>query len=255
MLKRDKTMNVQAVFEYLNSLFPVDTACEFDNAGLLIGDPNTEVNRVLVTLDCDVGAVALALEKGCDLIISHHPVIFSPIKQILAGSVEYELIRGGISVISMHTNMDMGENGVNDTLCSVLGLTKTASLTAADGFLLKGGITPQTNAKCFAELIKSRLGGRIKFVDGGRPINKVLVCSGSGGDFIADALSGGFNALVTADVKHHQFLQAKENGISLFDAGHFETEDIIVEPLKEVLKNKFPDLEILTYHSKVFEYV
>jgi len=254
-LQRSDCVTVQNVFDYLNMLYPTDTACSFDNVGLLVGDSKAEVFKALVCLDCTADALAFAKDKGCNLIITHHPVIFSPLKSILADSVVYELIKSGISVISMHTNLDMGDGGVNDCLCNALELNNILPLTVDDGFVLKQGNISSLSAEDFAKKIKLALGGRVKYVDGGKAIEKVLVCSGSGGDFIGEAIKGGFDALVTSDIKHHLFLTAKENGISLFDAGHFETEDICIEPLRESLTAHFQTTEFITYHSTDFKYV
>ncbi len=248
-------MTVNGIFEFLNNLFPTESACDFDNVGLLIGDGESEVTKALIALDCTKETIELAIKEKAQLIITHHPVIFEPLKSVLENSIVFKAIKNGIAVISMHTNLDVGINGVNDTLCSVLGLENITPITSADGYLLKSGEISPTSADNFAKCIKSRLGGRIKYVDGGKEITKLLVCSGSGGDFIADAENYGFDALVTADVKHHQFLEAQQNGISLFDAGHFETEDIVVEPLKEILSKAFKEIEFLTFHPQIFKYV
>lgn len=248
-------MKVKDIFEYLNVLFPVDTACDFDNVGLLIGDGNADVDNALIALDCTIDTVEKAIEMQCQLIITHHPVIFSPLKNIKAGTVVYELIKNGISVISMHTNLDIGENGVNDCLCRALMLERITSYTANDGFLLKYGFTPCILANDFALKLHSLLGARVKFVDAGKKIEKVLVCSGSGGDFLSDAINGNFDALVTADIKHHHFLIAKDNGISLFDVGHFNTEDVVIEPLKEILQKNIPDVSFSTDHTTHIFYI
>ena len=247
-------MKVRNIFDYLNSLFPVATACNFDNPGLLVGDGDSEVKKALISLDCTLKTVELAKAHSCELIITHHPVIFSPLKNAVAGTVVYELIKSGISVISMHTNLDTGNGGVNDCLCQALGLKNITPYTAADGYVLKSGTISPISANDFAELIKAKLGGRAKYVDGKKPIKTVLVCSGSGGDFIEEAIKGAFDALVTADIKHHQFLIAEDKGISLFDGGHFETEDIVLEPLKELLKKQFTETLFLTDHRTEIKY-
>ena len=247
-------MTVKDIFEYLNHLYPVSTACDFDNPGLLVGDGNDVVTKALIALDCTFETVNAAKNEGCQLIITHHPVIFSGIKNVVAGSLVYELIKNGISVISMHTNLDIGDGGVNDCLCNELELKDITPYTAMDGYLLKYGTIPYVSADLFAESIKQKLGGRVKYIDGGRPIEKGLVCSGSGGDFIEDAINGNFDALVTADIKHHHFLMARDNEVSLFDAGHFETEDICIEPLKNNLQTKFADIDFLSYHNTNIKY-
>ena len=247
-------MTVKSIFEFLNNRFPVTDAMDFDNVGILIGDPEREIKKALVCLDCTLEAINCAKTKQCDLIITHHPVIFFPLKTILKGSTQYELITRDLSVISMHTNLDMGIGGVNDSLCQVLGVQNTKNITAYDGYTVKSGTVSPTDPCSFARHIKSRIGGCVKFVEGKSPITKVLVCGGSGGNYIEDAVRLGVDALVTADVKHHHFLMAYDNGISLYDAGHFNTEDVVTEPLKELLAKEFKETEFLTFHSKAIKF-
>ena len=247
-------MTVKNIYDYLNSLFPVNTACDFDNAGLLIGNPEVKVQKALISLDCSLETVKIAKEKNCNLIITHHPVIFAPLKKLLGGSVAFELVQNNIAAISMHTNLDMADGGVSEWLCKAIGLENIAPVTAEDGFILRAGEIEPISADCFAERIKQSLGGCVKYVDGGREINKVLVCSGSGGEFLETAIKGGFDAFVSAEIKHHQFLMAEDFGISVFDAGHFNTEDIIVEPLCEILKSNFHELTFITHHSNIFKF-
>ena len=116
-------MTVKEIFDFLNGKFPVTTACDFDNVGLLVGDPKREVSAVMVALDCTKEAIAAAKENGCELIVTHHPVIFDPLKSVTADSMVYDLIANGIAVLSMHTNLDVGIGGVNDRLCKSLALS------------------------------------------------------------------------------------------------------------------------------------
>ncbi len=241
-------MTVNDIFKFLNSLFPISDAMDFDNVGILVGDPQKQVGKALITLDCTKEAVKIAVKEKCDLIITHHPVIFEPLKNVLADSVISELIKKDLSVISMHTNLDVGAGGVNDSLCEILEIQNVTDFSAYDGYTIKSGIIPQNNAQGLAEQIKAKIGGVVKFVDGNRPINSLLVCGGSGGNYIEDAVNHGYDALITADVKHHHFLTARDNGISLFDAGHFNAEDVVIEPLKKLLSKEFKTVEFLTLH-------
>ncbi len=243
-------MKVFEIFDFLNKLYPVTDAMPFDNVGILIGDGDKAVTNALITLDCSLETVNYAKEMNCRLIITHHPVIFDPLKTVLAGSVQYELIKNDISVISMHTNLDVGIGGINDKLCELLGLSDVTSVSASDGYTLKSGIHSPVTSKAFAEQIKYLIGGCVKYVNADRDISKVLVCSGSGGNYIDEAIKLGFDALVTADVKHHYFLMASDYNIALYDAGHFNTEDIIVDVLAEKLKEKFVNINFLTFHSE-----
>lgn len=242
-------MTVRNIFDYLNKLFPCETACDFDNVGLLVGDYDAKVEKALICLDCTPHVLEKAKSETCQLIITHHPIIFAPLKSLKSGDLRYELIKNNISVISMHTNMDIADMGVNDCLCKALSLENIEPYVASDGFLLrKGKLSSPLSAEKFASFIKTALGGSVKYVDGGKLIKNVLVCSGSGGEFIEDVQTSGADALVTAEIKHHQFLRADELGISAFDAGHFNTEDVVVEPLKNLLQNKFADITFLTDH-------
>lgn len=248
-------MTVKDIFDFLNSCYPVNDVMDFDNVGILMGDPESVVKKALVVLDCTLDAVKKAIDSDCQLIITHHPVIFDSLKSILKGTVQYEIIKNDLSVISMHTNLDLGTDGINDTLCRVLNIQNTSSLPVSDGFVIKRGRLPSLNPCELAKAIKERLGGCVKYVDGGRKITNVLVCCGSGGNYIDEAISGGYDALITADVKHHQFLAAYDNNISLFDAGHYNTEDIIIEPLQQKLAEKFSDCDFSTFHPENIKFV
>lgn len=241
-------MRIKSIFDFLNEKFPVETACDFDNVGLLIGNKNRSVTKVLVALDCTNAAVDEAIKMGAQLIITHHPVIFESIKSIDADGKIGRLIENKISVISMHTNFDQGINGINDVLCQKIGLKNVKPLTARDGYVLKVGETDNLTADEFAQKLKTSLNTTVRFTDSLKKINTVVVCSGAGGGFLDDAVNAGADALVAADIKHSVFLEADEKGICLFDAGHFETEDIAVEPLKEMLQNEFKNTQFFTNH-------
>ena len=245
-------MRVKDVLDYLTELYPLDTACDFDNVGLLVGRKEAEVKNAVVALDCDINTIAFAKEKGANLIITHHPVIFEPLKSVTENDIVFSLIENKISVISMHTNLDVGEGGVNDTLCEALCLKNVKPHTAADGYLLKYGETDISEPDRFAAFIKKQLGGAVKYVKGEKPIKTVLVCSGSGGGYIDEAVLCGFDALVTADVKHNHFTAAINTGVSLFDGGHYDTENVIVKPLCERLQSQCSDINFFEFsHNKI----
>ena len=249
-------MTVKNIFDFLNEKFPTDTACDFDNVGLLVGNPDTEVKKAVIALDCTPGAIDTAHKNDCQLIITHHPVIFNPLKRVLAGSTVYELIKNDLAIISMHTNLDIGEGGVNDSLSSALMLCNVTKVVAEDGFLLnKGELTSPLYPDDLAKLIKEKLGGAVKYIGAKKPIKRVLLCSGSGGSYLEEAVKHNCNALITADVKHNQFLDAERLGISLFDAGHFDTEDVVIEPLKELLEKHFKQAEFITDNTSNIKHI
>ena len=247
-------MKVKELVNFLFEIAPENLKEDYDNVGLLVGDENTEISGVLVALDCFSEVVNRAEELEANVIVTHHPVIFDPLKSVTEQSLVYQLINKGISVISMHTNLDKAKGGVNDALCSALGLNGVKTVDTHEGFPIRiGQLTSPQNPYTFAKTIKKALGGTVKFVaKEGKEIKTVAVCSGSGGDFIYDALRFGADALVTADIKHHLFIEAGENNISLYDAGHFNTEDVIIAPLCERIKDTFNNLPVFQCHlSKI----
>lgn len=242
-------MKVNSILKYLTEKYPLDTACDFDNVGLLIGDKNAMVKKAVVCLDCDISTVNYAKSLGANLIITHHPVIFSGLKSVLAGGVVYEAVKRDISVISMHTNLDIAEGGVTENLCAAIGLKNVKPFVSHSGFLIREAESDITDAKSLAEHIKSSLGGSIRYADSGRKIEKVLVCSGSGGEFLTDVISGGYDALISADIKHNVFVDAVNSGVAVFDAGHYQSENVIVKPLCDELNNTFLDVEFTIYNN------
>lgn len=242
-------MTVKDIFDFLNGIAPVNTACDFDNVGILVGDPSAEVSGAVVALDCTVSAIKTARDNNCGLIITHHPVIFDPLKTVLVGSTVFELIKSGISVISMHTNLDIAVSGVNDCLCCALEFDNFEKRPASDGYLLNfTELDTPVSAEKLARHIKEKLGGSVKFTDSGKSIKKIALCSGSGSGYAFDTAVLGCDALITADVKHNIFIDSERLGISVFDAGHFNTEDVVVEPLKTVLSESFRNIRFYADH-------
>ena len=231
-------MRAQEIYEFLNSFAPFNTALEFDNPGLLVGDPKTEVKTVLISLDCTIKAIEKAKQIGAELILTHHPVIYEPLKEVVAGTPVFECAKNGITVISAHTNLDFCAGGVCDTLCVKAGL-KSVTATA-DG--LRIGTVASCAVETFAENVGKALNYNPRFVEGKNLVQKVAICSGSGSSFLEQAVSLGCDTLLTGDVKYSAFITASNLGVNLIDAGHFETEQIILPVLEEKLKQAFPSL-------------
>ncbi len=238
-------MTNRDILEFLDSKAPFSLAEEWDNAGLLIGSPDNEVNRVLVALDATVGAIEAAKAMGADLIVTHHPVIFSPLKALDSDGIPYALVAAGIDVISVHTNADKGDGGVNDVLAARLGLTDLR--TTEDGFCRIGKLTEPTDATAFAKMVADTLNTAVR-VNGGDKIRTVAVCGGSGGDFIT-TLAGEIDAFVSGEVRHHQWLEANALGVTVIEAGHYATEVPIVDTLCHWLQEAFPSLTVTAYYD------
>ena len=162
----------------------------------------------------------------------------------------YCLIKSDISVISMHTNLDIGENGVADCICKAAGFENVKRYTSGDGFELRKSVIAPVSPDSLAGRLKKAFGAPVRYVSGKKNIENILICPGSGGEYILEAISAGFDALVTGDVKHSQFVDAENAGVSLFDIGHFFGEDAVVEPLAAQIKEHFPDLPVSAFHSE-----
>lgn len=239
-------MRVKDIYRFLDALFPFSSACEFDNVGLLIGESEKEVKTAVIALDCTNKVIDTAIKNKAELIITHHPVIFDPLKSITDDDIALRLIKNGISVISAHTNMDMGDGGVNDCLADALDIKNTEKLICSDGFIIRqGNLKAKMTADEFAIFAEGKLGLKPRYNRAKNAVSRVVLCSGSGGENLREAINIGADALITADVKYHIFLEAEHKGISVFDCGHFNTENVVVGPLTEKLIGQFPEIHFI----------
>lgn len=251
---------VREIEQALYRLAPKDGAMHGDNVGHLVGDPEREVQHVLVALDVTEAVVDEAIAKGCDLIVAHHPVInsnWAPVQTVrydtLKGRMLMKLIQNGISVIAMHTNLDVAAGGVNDRLAQQLGLQNVE--TMENGLIRIGTLSQTMELRNFAAFVKDALGcNGVRYSDAGKMVSKVAVGGGTCGDYEAEVLAAGCDTFVTADLKYHQFLDARD--INLVDAGHFPTEDPVCEVLIQYITAQFPELsaEKSASHREVIQY-
>ena len=250
---------VTHIYDAIDRLAPFWLTMDFDNTGILVGDRNREVSCALLALDCTPAVVEQARQLGAQLIITHHPVIFHPLKRVNEDAVVYLLIRSDIAVISAHTNLDIAQGGVNDALASAIGLRDCRGLELLNeqtgAWLGRIGTLPEPlSPEAFAAHIKACLNASsIKFSAAPRVIRTVALCSGSGADCLDAAISAGADALLTSEVKQHEYLAAAAAGISIFDAGHFDTEDIVIEPLRDYLAKEIPDVHFFTTHRSAIQ--
>ena len=250
-----KKCTVQTVADAVNRLAPRHLAEEWDNPGLLIGDPAAEVKKIFVCLDVLDETISRAIELDAQLIVAHHPLIFRPIKNVRydlpLGKKISRLIKNDIAVFAAHTNLDSALGGVNDVLARKIGLVDVKMFGDEEISLGRLGTleTPLTAAE-FARHVKEALHAEnVRLIDAGNfPIKKVGLCGGAGAEFIQKAKFFGAQAFVTGDVKYHEAQAAVENGIHVVDAGHFATEFPIVNELADYLRGelKIFDVEILS---------
>ena len=250
---------VKEIYQLIDNFAPFETQMDFDNAGFLVGRGDRAVERVLVALDITKVVVEEAVRRGCQLIVSHHPVIFGGVKSVtdetVTGRVLLALAENGLSAICAHTNLDAAEGGVNDCLAQRLGLTDTV-LLEQDGTDRRGrayGIgrigqahrTGVSGAE-YAAYVKEKLGARsVRFEDAGIPVSRVAVGGGSCGSMLEQVRAAGCDTFVTADVKYDVFLSARAMGINLIDAGHYATENVVCPALVKLIAQAFPQVEVL----------
>lgn len=221
---------------------------EWDNVGLLCGSGDTEVHRVLVALDVTMAVAEEAKALDAELIISHHPLLFSANSlsdETPEGALLWYLAGNQIAVISLHTNLDSAPGGVNDVLAERLGIEEPRTFDGGDHGIGRIGTVPEQDLQTFALFVRERLGaGGIRYADGGKPVHRVAVGGGSCMDFLPQALAAGCDTFVTGDIKYHQFQQAAKLGVNLIDAGHFPTEDPVCDILGAYLRGQFPEIKV-----------
>ena len=260
----------EAIYEALDRMAPFRLQMDFDNAGFLVGDGKAEISRVLVALDITDQVIEEAAAWDAELIVSHHPIIFHPVKVIRredpVGRRLMALIERHVGAICCHTNLDAVRGGVNDRLAQQAGLTDIGQLHQ-DGVdengapygigrvgTLKDG--PMSMEDYLVQLKGALKPNGMRFCDAGRPVSRVAVGGGACAGMLKDALTAGCDTFVTSDVKYDGFLDAKAWGINLIDAGHFPTEDVICPQLVEFLRKTFPDLTVKKSecHHEVISY-
>ncbi len=359
-------ITVNDIYNAVDEIAPFRYAEKSDNSGLIIGNKKSTCKKVLLCLDITDKMIDKAIKMGADVIISHHPVIFNPLKSISSDSIYAKLIKHNISAICAHTNLDMAKGGINDLIAEKLNvkvitecietayeipyyqiavfvpvenieqvyqamtkagagtlgnysgcafytegtgtflplegshayvgevgkresvreariemilpqskrfdviqamldshpyekpaynLSKNYAIMEQIGFGKIGELETEMSAKDFAEFLKKTFDNPcIRYNDTGKMIKKVAFCSGSGGSLLNYVIASGADAFVTGDVKHDQFVDADNAGLAVFDAGHFYTENIVLESLKNTLSGKFPELNIIIENSNVLSF-
>lgn len=247
---------VGEILSHLETLAPSAMKMDWDNVGLLCGRRSQEVGKVLVALDPFEGVCREAEQWGADLIVTHHPLIFAPLKAVTdetaVGRCIQRLCRAGISAINAHTNLDCAPGGVNDVLAEKLGLSQVqvvdpvgTDATGRPWGLLRQGVVEPCMLPDFLTKVKERLDCQgLRYADGGKPVHRVAVGGGACASELAAAAAAGCDTFVTSDVKYNQFWDAQDMGLTLIDAGHFATENPVVSLLQEKLATAFPGIEV-----------
>ncbi len=233
MVIKHKRATVKNVVKVLDELARLSLALAWDNVGLLAGREDKEVKVMLMALDFSAEVLEQAIRAKADLIVTHHPAIFKPLKTLTADNWKTELllraIEHGIAVYSAHTNLDLALGGVNDVLADCLGLKNVEDLEGEDSSVTGIGRIGLSEKPMdlyqFAAQVKKDLGlDHVLIASAGKMVKKVAVCGGSGMDFVDAVIFSGADTFVTGDVKYHEAQDAVGKGLNIIDAGHQGTE-------------------------------
>ena len=252
-------MKLKEIAEIIEKEFPLSAAFEWDNCGILLGDGEAEINRVLISLDVNNAVLKEAEKTGADMILSHHPILFDGTKRVTAETPEGRLVMGllknNIAVYAAHTNCDVGTNGINARLSSLFGLCGAEPLEDS-GLGRIGNLKTPLCFGDFAALTKKLL--RTPFVrvcgDKTAEVSRIAVAGGACADIIPEAVKKGADVIVTGDMKYHDMINYSETGIFIIDAGHYPTEIIALDIFEDILKNSGLTL-IKSENPDIFEFM
>lgn len=255
-------MTVRELYAYLEKQIPRTLSCDWDNDGLMCcPNDQKEVRRVLVALDVTAAVVECAIREQYDLIVSHHPLIFRPLKALATGEcVSDKVIRlllAGISVMSFHTRLDAVAGGVNDVLAKRLGLEHVEPF-GTDGETIGriGSLSKPLTLSAFAHLVKRVTGAPyVQISDAGLPVHRVALLGGGGAGDLPAAMAAGADTYLTGELKHDQLTEAPERGVNLIMGGHFYTENPVCERLAELLRATDAALTVELMNSNPTQFV
>ena len=244
-------MKVRDVIKVIEDFAPLGLQEKWDNSGLCIGSPEAEVSSVLLGLDCTEALVDEAIACGADMIITHHPLIFSGLKKISpedqVGAAVIKAISNGISVYAAHTSADKVIAGVSGAMAAILGLVEVEILDEdgeGTGLGVVGNLPEPVSAEEAVALVKDRFS--LKAMRTSRPvegkISRIAMCGGSGGSLIAAAMASGAQLYISGDISYHNFFT--KEGFMIMDIGHYESEIEIVDILFSLLRKNFPTFAV-----------
>lgn len=248
-----RMVRVKHILNWLDEHAPFRLAAGWDRCGLQVGDPMSAVERTLVALDPTLETIREAEQRDCQCLVTHHPLFLKPLDAVRVdhypGALIARSLRGGISLVVAHTNLDVSRAGTNDILAGMLSLGSLQPLELDPALrheeLYSGlgriGLLPRAvPLSDFAgEVRRLAKGIRVRVVgEPFRPVQRVALCTGSGGSLLDLVIREGVDVYVTGDIKYHEAQRALEEGVALVDMGHFASERIVVAPLAEYLRSR-----------------
>ena len=244
-------MKVRDIINVIEEFAPLSIQESWDNSGLCVGSPDAPATSVLLGLDCTEELVDEAIACGADVIITHHPLIFSGLKKITpedqVGAAVIKAIKAGISIYAAHTSADKVIAGVSGAMAAKLGLVNVSILDEdgdGTGLGVVGDLQQPLSAQEAVALVKDRFS--LKAMRTSRPlegqITRVAMCGGSGGSLIKAAMASGAQLYISGDISYHNFFTRE--GFMIMDIGHYESEIEIVEILFSLLRKNFPTFAV-----------
>ncbi len=245
-------MTLRELYNALNERIPQELSCDWDNDGVMLCmDWERPVNKVMTCLDVTDSCVRHACANGVDLIVSHHPMIFHPLKRLdcaeREGGLFASLIASKIAVFSFHTRLDAVSGGLNDRLAREIGVRDAKEVDAEEGRLVRMGSVGECSPAEFAQRVSTALQTPVRCFEGTRRIRTVMSVCGGGKDFLPLALQLGADAFVSGDLSYNAALEACESGLTVVDATHRGTELPVCRLLGDIIREICAQLVVEEY--------
>ncbi|HBH13480.1 MAG: Dinuclear metal center protein, YbgI family [Clostridiales bacterium 38_11] len=259
------SMKLYDLMTYLNQVFPFEISKDWDNSGRQIADDQKTINRIVIGIDLTDKLLDKAIETNADLIITHHPFIFSPLKRVNITSYKGDIIKrmivNDISSIALHTNYDLSIIGMGQVIGSKIGLVNLGHLVKAEsfkesGFGSVGDLEKEVELNTFIDTFKNKF--QLEYVtlyneNAKQTIKKVAFCGGAGADFILDAINMKADIYITGDITHHDAQAAYEGGIILMDPTHYGLEKVFIDHLSSLIADEYSGIELIPYQVNEFK--
>lgn len=246
-------MKLREIIAALERTAPLRLQEEWDNSGLQVGFPQAEISSVLVCLDVTEAVVEEAAAKGCQLVVSHHPLLYRPLRQVSDATYQQRCVvkalAAGISIYSAHTSLDNAPGGVNHKIAALLGLQNLSWLaplaSGEGGSGLVGELPVPEEDRAFLERVRRtfRVESLRHSAPDGRQIRRVALCGGSGGSFLSEAIRAGVDCYLTGELHYHDYFDT--GGVLLAELGHYQSEQFTQDLLKDLLMASFPSLHVV----------
>ena len=246
-------MKIQEVIDALEQFAPLPLQESYDNAGLQIGLTEADVSGALLCLDVTEDVIDEAVRRGCNLVVSQHPLLFRGLKRISGGDyvqrTVVKAIKNDVCVVSMHTNLDNAEGGVNYKIAELLGLRDVTPL-ADGGSGAIGTLAEPVEPIVLIQRVKELFGVECCMTNAllERPVSRIALCGGAGSFLLGKALEQGADAFITGEMHYHEYFGVEQQ-IQIMVIGHYESEQYTTDVLRRIMTERFPDIRTEMYGS------